>query len=85
MEYAQVIARVEPAIKDALDGLKESDGLLLEYQIRMGLLMWLESRGINPLKNQNKRGAIRDAIRRKAGITGDGLYRSDKVGKPKPR
>lgn len=49
-EYAQVIARVEPEIKAALDSLKETDGLLLEYQIRMGLLMWLESKGINPLK-----------------------------------
>lgn len=54
MEYAQVIARVEPEIKAALDGLKESDGLLLEYQIRMGLLMWLESKGINPLKRPKK-------------------------------
>lgn len=50
MEYAQVIARVEPEIKQALDKLKKSDGLLIEYQIRMGLLMWLESKGINPLK-----------------------------------
>ena len=49
MDYAQVIARVEPEIKSALDKLKETDGLLIEWQVRMGLLMWLESKGINPL------------------------------------
>jgi hypothetical protein len=49
-QYAQVIARVEPEIKAALDSLKETDGLLLEYQIRMGLLMWLESKGVQPIK-----------------------------------
>lgn len=51
-EYAQVVGRVEPEIKAALDQLKETDGILLEYQIRMGLLMWLETKGINPLKNK---------------------------------
>lgn len=52
MEYAQVIARVEPEIKEALDGLKETDGLLLEFQIRAGLLLWLESKGIDPFKRK---------------------------------
>lgn len=53
-DTVQVIARVEPEIKAALDTLKETDGLLLEFQIRAGLLLWLESKGVDPFK---KRGA----------------------------
>ena len=49
-EHVQVIARVEPEIKAALDQIKETQGIMLEYQIRMGLLMWLESKGVHPLR-----------------------------------
>ncbi len=53
-EYAQVIGRVEPEIKDALDDIKAKEGINIEWQLRMGLLMWLESRGINPIKPKKK-------------------------------
>lgn len=49
-EYAQVIGRVEPEIKEALDKIKTDEGINIEWQLRMGLLMWLESRGVAPLK-----------------------------------
>lgn len=50
--FAQIFARVEPEIKDALEKVKETDGIMIEYQVRMGALMWLESRGITPLKKK---------------------------------
>lgn len=52
----QLIARVEPAIKAALDAIKENEGIFLEYQIRMGLLLWLESKGVDPLKPKRNGG-----------------------------
>lgn len=58
MEYVQVVARVEPEIKAALDKLKESEGILIEWQMRMGLLMWLESKGIFPLRNARAKPSI---------------------------
>ena len=51
---AQVIARVEPEIKAALDEIKKNEGILIDHQFRMGLLLWLESKGINPLANPRK-------------------------------
>lgn len=50
MELVQVAGRMEPEIKAALDDLKKNEGIMIEYQIRMGVLMWLESRGIYPLE-----------------------------------
>lgn len=52
----QLIARVEPEIRAALNNLKETKGILIEHQIRMGCLMWLESQGIEPLKPKKAGG-----------------------------
>ncbi len=45
----QLVARCEPEIKTALEEIKATKGLLVEHQIRMGVLMWLESQGVTPL------------------------------------
>lgn len=51
----QVWTRIAPVIKAALDEIKEREGIMLEHQIRQGVLLWLESRGIDPLKPKSKR------------------------------
>jgi len=57
MTQAQIIARVEPEIKRALERIKKEQGFLLEHQIRMGVLMWIESRGEQVIeKPRRKRG-----------------------------
>ncbi len=53
-DFTQVNARVETEIKDALDALRESDGIKIEHQIRMGCLLWLESKGVDPFAKKAK-------------------------------
>lgn len=47
--HTQLGVWVEDAIKEAMDEIKESEGLPIAAQVRFALLEWLESKGHNPL------------------------------------
>ena len=45
-----ITVSLEPSIKSAMDGLKESTGIPIAAQVRFGILLYLESHSIDPLK-----------------------------------
>ncbi len=53
----QVWTRIPPEVKAALENIKTRDGIALEYQIRQGVLMWLDSKDANPLAKPRQKRA----------------------------
>lgn len=53
----QTAFRVEPDVLEALQKIKQRDGLPVSEQVRRALLAWVEAKGV--LKAERKRAATR--------------------------
>jgi hypothetical protein len=50
--------RLETELLDAMQGLRERDGVPVSEQVRRGILLWLAQRGVT-VKTERKRTATR--------------------------
>ena len=50
---------IDPELSEGLKVVKERDGISEGEQIRRGIRMWLESKGVRVEKTARKRGATR--------------------------
>jgi hypothetical protein len=60
MTRRQSIAlRVDPELMEALQKVKDADGVPVSEQIRRGIKLWLESKGVSLKKAAPRRAATR--------------------------
>jgi Arc/MetJ-type ribon-helix-helix transcriptional regulator len=51
--------RIDDALLDGLQQLKERDGVPISEQVRRAIQAWLEQKGIKPRKTANRRAVTR--------------------------
>lgn len=51
--------RIDPELMAALQTIREHDGVPVSEQIRRGIVLWLESKGVRVKKAERKRAVTR--------------------------